>query len=106
MRGLPSDGCASGCGGCLVLIVAAALLVAGPAGWTLALVIVAVLLALGADRTKRRTSLLRHQSRPSLASGAHASKAEEAAAVTLRPDPDQELDQLLEEARRAIEGAE
>jgi len=118
VSGNSSDGCASGCGGCLLtgmaLLIGSALLLSGPAGWVLGLVIVGVLLALGADRSKRKTAVLLQKCRPSVASGALASSRiapllspeAEAATITsavLGTDLDRELDQLLAEARRALD---
>lgn len=120
MSGNPSDGCASGCGGCLLtglaLLTGSALFLAGPTGWVLGMVIVVVLLALGRDRSKHRTASLLRQSRPSVGSGVLAAgwidpgpplppdPATEVAAILGR-DSDQELDQLLAEARRAVDEA-
>lgn len=110
----PSDGCASGCSGCLLislaLLVGSALLVAGPVGWALAGVIVAVLLALGADKTRLPASALRRQSRPPSAKQAErVDRIQPLPAALLAPGLeqglDQELDQLLLEARRAVDEA-
>lgn len=94
---------------------------AGPAGWILALVIVAMLLALGADRSKHRTAALRRQSRPCYGSAFQVAgriepipalppdPATEAAVILGRDsvgaDSDRELDQLLADARRAVDKA-
>lgn len=117
VNGSTSDGCASGCGGCLLVIVAAALVAAGPPGWALGFGALVLLMILGSQgnarprplpNPRRREAALLREARleavlPELASQPTPPPIEPS--LTLASGDDPELDQLMEDARRALDDA-
>jgi hypothetical protein len=117
VNGSSSDGCASGCSGCLLVIVAAALVAAGPPGWALGLGALVILVILGSQGNSRprplpnprrrgaamREAALLREARLEAVQQPPPQPVQPSHAVVSRDDP--ELDQLMEEARRALDDA-
>ncbi|NQV11685.1 MAG: hypothetical protein HQ527_11055 [Cyanobacteria bacterium] len=99
MSTAPSDGCASGCGGCLLILLVAGLFVAGPTGWLVAVVVLVILwLAERSGKSRRRP-----QPRAMVAEPMPPLPPPESQ-IQLEPGTsDRELETLLAEARKAVD---